>query len=77
MTDDSANKMEADSIHNEQQNNEKDGINWVSVYRTLLRIVAKLEKSEYTDKQLFEHQTEVYQHSDLANPASETDTPPG
>ena len=77
MTDDSANKMEADSIHNEQQNNEKDGINLLAVYRIMLRIVAKLEKSEYADKQLFEHQTEVYQHSDLANPASETDTPPG
>ena len=77
MTDDSANKVEADSIHNEQQHNEKDGINLLAVYRIMLRIVAKLEKSEYTDKQLFEHQTEVYQHSDLANPASETDTPPG
>jgi len=69
--------VKPDSLTNEQQNNDKDGINWVSVYRIMLRIVAKWEKSEYTDKQLFEHQTEVMEHSNLANPASDLDTPPG
>ena len=77
MIDDSANKVQADSIHNEQQNNEKEGINLVAVYRTLLRIVAKLEKSEYTENNSFLRQTAERELDELANPASDVNTPPG
>ncbi|HEX2623353.1 MAG TPA: hypothetical protein VHL11_24500 [Phototrophicaceae bacterium] len=50
---------------------EKDGINLLSVYRSMLRIVARLEESEYTESNSLLRQTEVYHHPDLADPASD------
>jgi hypothetical protein len=47
----------------------------VSVCNTLLHIVARLEKSQYTEDIL--RQTEVMEHSDLADPASERSTSQG
>lgn len=52
--------------------NETDGIDEVAICRTLLRIVASLEESAYTDDQL--RQTAEQQLDDLADPASDEDT---
>lgn len=46
-----------------------DGIQLLSVYRSLLKIVAGLEEREYTEEDL--RQTEVVEHPNLADPASE------
>ena len=48
---------------------ESEGINLLGVYRSLLRIVARLEESQYTESNSFMGQTEVVEDSDLANPA--------
>jgi hypothetical protein len=53
----------------------QEGINLESVYRSLLKIVACLEENQYTEK--ISCQTEVRQHPDLADPASERNTPQG
>ncbi len=50
---------------------ETDGINLLSLYRSMLRIVARLDESEYTEGNSLLRQTEVYHHSDLADPASD------
>jgi len=50
--------------------NETDGINLLSVYRSMLRIVARLGENEYTEGNSLLRQTEVRKHSDLADPAS-------
>jgi hypothetical protein len=63
---------------------ETDGINLLSVYRSMLRIVSLLDskvarpgESEYTESNSLLRQTEVYHHSDLADPASADDTSQG
>lgn len=53
---------------------EKEGINLLGVYRSLLRIVARLEESQYTESNSFMGQTEVVEDSDLANPARDVGT---
>ena len=50
---------------------ETEGINLLSVYRSMLRIVARLDESEYTEGNSLLRQTEVFEHSNLANPASD------
>ncbi|MBN8593099.1 MAG: hypothetical protein J0M33_15190 [Anaerolineae bacterium] len=50
-------------------------INLLGVYRSLLRIVARLEDQEYTDGN--SRQTEVVVHPDPADPASGSDTSQG
>jgi len=57
--------------------NATDGINLLSVYRSLLRIVARLGENEYTEGDSLLRQTEVYHHSDLADPAGADDTSQG
>ncbi len=52
-------------------------MNLESVYRSLLRIVARLDESEYTEGNSLLRQTEVYHHSDLADPASDVSTSQG
>jgi hypothetical protein len=59
---------------NEQQHTEHDGINLLSVYCSKLRIVARLGKNEYTEGNSLLRQTEVVEHSNLANPASDSST---
>ena len=54
---------------------EPDGIDEVAICRTLLRIVASLEESAYTENQL--RQTAEQELDDLADPASAEDTPQG
>jgi hypothetical protein len=51
-----------------------EGLNLVGVYRSLLRIVACLEESQYTEGNSFMGQTEVVEDSDLANPARDVST---
>lgn len=51
-----------------------EGINLVGVYRSLLRIVACLKESQYTESNSFMGQTEVVEDSDLANPARGSNT---
>ncbi|MCB9452375.1 MAG: hypothetical protein H6672_13140 [Anaerolineaceae bacterium] len=52
-------------------------INLLGVYRSLLRIVARLDETGYTGSNPLLRQTEVVEHSDLADPASDRDTSPG
>lgn len=47
---------------------QEEEIDMVGIYRTILRVVAHLEKSEYNGGN--ERQAEVLQHDDLPNPAS-------
>ena len=63
--------MKPERLSDEQPHtNETDGINLLSVYRSLLRIVARLGENEYTEGNSLLRQTEVRKHSDLADPAS-------
>jgi hypothetical protein len=57
--------------------NETDDIDLLSVYRSMLRIVARLGESEYTESNSLLRQTEVVEHSNLADPASEKSTVQG
>jgi hypothetical protein len=50
---------------------ENGGINLLSLYRSMLRIVARLDESEYTEDNSLLRQTEVFHHPDLADPASD------
>lgn len=63
--------MKPERLSDEQPHtNETDGINLLSVYRSMLRIVARLGENEYTEGNSLLRQTEVRKHSDLADPAS-------
>ncbi len=55
------------------------GTNLVEVSRTLLRIVARLSKTEYTESSSIQNgrQAEVVVHDDLSDPASARDTSQG
>jgi hypothetical protein len=57
--------------------NEADGINLLSVYRSMLRIVARLDESEYTEGNSLLRQTNEVVLDDLADPASADDTSQG
>ncbi|KAB2904848.1 MAG: hypothetical protein F9K27_07655 [Anaerolineae bacterium] len=59
------------------QLNNQQGMNLESVYRSLLRIVARLDENEYTESNSLLRQTEVRKHSDLADPASDVTTSQG
>ena len=52
-------------------------MNLESVYRSLLRIVARLDENEYTEGNSLLRQTEVVEHSNLADPASDATTSQG
>ena len=57
-----------------------DEVNMVSVYRSVLEIVAHLQETQYsetTSTELSEQQAEVVVHNDLPNPASERDSSQG
>ena len=69
--------MESDNLQEKQLNK---GTNLVDVSRTLLRIVARLPKTEYIEEKSNGHrrrQVEVVEHNDLPNPASDTSTSQG
>lgn len=61
-------------LSNGSQSIENEGINLLGVYRSMLRIVARLEESQYTESNSFMGQTEVVEDSDLANPARDCNT---
>jgi len=63
--------LKPERLSDEQPHTENDGINLLSVYRSMLRIVARLDENEYTESNSLLRQTEVVQHSDLADPASD------
>ena len=70
--------MKPDRLQDEQPHTpETDGINLLSVYRSMLRIVARLGENEYTEDNSLLRQTEVRKHPDLADPASEGSTSQG
>ena len=53
----------------------ENGIDLVAVYRQLIRIVARLESTPYTDEN--KRQTNEVELDDLANPASDEDKSQG
>ena len=53
----------------------EERINLVNVCRQIMRIVARLETESYTDS--IERRTEVVEHPDPADPASDRDTAQG
>jgi hypothetical protein len=59
-----------------QLNNEQ-GMNLESVYRSLLRIVARLDENEYTESNSLLRQTTEVVLDDLADPASDVTTSQG
>jgi hypothetical protein len=66
--------LEPERLQEKQLNN---GTNLVDVSRTLLRIVARLSKNEYSVSKSNGHirrQVEVLEHPDLPDPASEVST---
>ncbi|MEP6985651.1 MAG: hypothetical protein ABI970_08635 [Chloroflexota bacterium] len=70
--------MKPERLPDEQPHTtQNDGINLLSVYRSMLRIVAQLDESEYTECNSLLRQTEVLKHPDLADPASDEDTSQG
>jgi hypothetical protein len=66
--------LKPERLSDEQPHTEPDGINLLSVYRSMLRIVARLGESEYTESNSLLRQTEVVEHSNLADPASDGTT---
>jgi len=53
----------------------EERVNLVDVCRQIMRIVARLEGNAYTDS--IERRTEVVEHPDPADPASDRDTTQG
>ncbi|MBZ0282542.1 MAG: hypothetical protein K8L97_17515 [Anaerolineae bacterium] len=68
--------LKSEGSREKQLNN---GTNLVDVSRTLLRIVARLSKNEYTESNSIQNgrQAEVVVHDDLSDPASDSDTSQG
>ena len=69
--------MKPERLSDEQPHTENDGINLLSVYRSMLRIVARLDESEYTEGNSLLRQTTEVVLDDLADPASDVDTSQG
>jgi hypothetical protein len=70
--------LKPECLPNEQPNtNETDGINLLSVYRSMLRIVARLGENEYTEDHSLLRQTTERELDDLADPASDGSTMQG
>jgi len=53
----------------EEPMKQTEGIDLLTAYRTVLRVLARLESSEYTSDD--ERQADVWGHDDLPDPASE------
>lgn len=69
--------MKPERLSDEQPHTESDGINLLSLYRSMLRIVARLDESEYTEGNSLLRQTTEVVLDDLADPASANDTSQG
>ncbi len=70
--------MKPERLSDEQLHiSETDGINLLSVYRSMLRIVARLGENEYTEGNSLLRQTTEVVLDDLADPASDGNTSQG
>lgn len=70
--------MKPERLPDEQPHTpETNGINLLSVYRSMLRIVARLDESEYTECNSLLRQTTEVVLDDLADPASDVSTSQG
>lgn len=69
--------MKPECLSDEQPHTEPDGINLLSVYRSMLRIVARLGENEYTESNSLLRQTTEVVLDDLADPAGADDTSQG
>lgn len=65
--------LEAERTQSQEQPERQ--IDLVSIYRTVLRVVAHLDGSDYNGEEL--RQAEVSHHSDLPDPASRVDNSQG
>jgi hypothetical protein len=70
-------KAEPTSHEATPQLNTQQGMNLESVYRSLLRIVARLDENEYTEGNSLLRQTTEVVLDDLADPASDVGTSQG
>jgi len=59
----------------EEPMNQSEGFDLMTAYQTILRTLARLESEEYTSDN--ERQTDVVEHADLPDPASEYRTRQG
>ena len=64
--------MKAETREQDDQLNSQPGVNLKTVYRSLLKIVAQIGETAYTDSML--RQTAEVELDDPADPASEADT---
>jgi hypothetical protein len=55
---------------------QENGIDMVAVYRQIMRIVARLDSTPYTES-IKQRQTDEWGLDDLADPASDNSTPQG
>jgi len=69
--------LKPERLSDEQPHTETDGINLLSLYRSMLRIVARLDESEYTESNSLLRQTTEVVLDDLADPASDVGTSQG
>lgn len=70
-----ASGLKIETHEQEEQLNTQASVNLEQVYRSLLKIVARLQGSEYTEGML--RQTVERQPDDLADPASDANTSQG
>lgn len=68
-------RLTSETQEKEIQPHSEQRINLETVYRALLKIVARFDETTYTDSQL--RQTAEQQLDDLADPASEMNTSQG
>ncbi len=59
----------------EEPMKQTEGIDLLTAYRTVLRVLAHLESGEYTSEH--DQQADVVEHDDLPDPASESTTSQG
>ncbi len=67
--------LSPDVVQEKAQEQTQHGIDMVSIYRSVLRVVACLEESDYTGQNT--RQDDVRQHDDLPDPASRGDRSQG
>lgn len=67
--------LKSETHEEEKQLNNEASVNLEQVYRSLLKIVARLQGNEYTESML--RQTAERELDDLANPASDVTTSQG
>jgi hypothetical protein len=61
-------RLNPDVIETHDVEQREEGLDMVGIYRTVLRVIAHLEETDYTEQN--SRQDEVYHHPDLPDPAS-------